>query len=931
MPAIRQFFLRLFSLVRNGRAEDELSREIDSHLSLLEDEFVAKGMKPADAKLAARRAFGGIDQAKERQRDARMVRWIADLPHDVSYALRSLRKNRAFTVAAVLTLSIGIGATTAIFSVVDTVLLRPLPFAGSDRIVAVTEPERPRALPGINYQEYLEWRSRTTAFASMSANTLNPQVIMATREGTARLTACVISTSYFEVLGVGAAIGRVIGATDDANPDVMVLSHGAWRRYFKSNPDAVGSVVELRGNLGTGPSNLGAKPGEAGRLLTVVGVLPEEYDTLGLVFDFYLPFAPGMYGRSPGVSVSARLRDGVTLAAAEEEANIIGNAVRAPRPADAPALTMPRFRVSSVKDDLVEPIRPALRIFLVAVAVVLLIVCANVANLLMARGTARAREVAVRLAIGASRQRIMRQIMTECLVLAGIGGALGAALGAAGVGLIKQLATINAQGVFRIVFGGNLLPRLQEVAVDGGVLLTALALSVIASVLFGVLPAWQLSRVSQLQALGTRAGGASRRDTRARTALVVSQLVLATVLLVAAGLLVNSFISLSRVEKGYDPTNVVAFQLVLPAEYATERKAATIKSLLAVLRARPDVEHAGFAYAGILLGLQDTVGTFVPPGRTFEEMQAEDAASKPRLKSLSPGYLESMGVPLLGGRYLDERDGVAGPYTAIINRTVARRFFGDTNPVGASIIWRIGQGLDQSLQRVEAPLQIVGVVEDIRQGSVARPAYAEVFMDYRQVRAIHEQMKFAKGRVEQIAFGFMSFGIKTRGNPLAVIPSIREVVRSVDSGASIDAIHTMDEMVGYSTARQRFYAVLLGIFAVVAGLLAAIGIYGVLAYAVVQRTQEIGVRMALGAERRQVMALVLRRGVTVAAIGICMGLVAAFAGARYMQSMLFGVEPRDPSTFAGVAVMFAAIALIASYLPARRATKVDPIVALRVE
>jgi putative ABC transport system permease protein len=343
------------------------------------------------------------------------------------------------------------------------------------------------------------------------------------------------------------------------------------------------------------------------------------------------------------------------------------------------------------------------------------------------------------------------------------------------------------------------------------------------------------------------------------------------------------------------------------------------------------VEHAGFAYGGILLGLQDTVGTFVPPGRTFEEMQAEDAPSKPRLKSLSPGYLESMGVPLLSGRYLDERDGVAGPYTAIINRTVARRFFGETNPVGGSVIWRIGDGLDQSLQRVEVPLQIVGVVEDIRQGRVAMPAYAEVFMDYRQVRAVHERMKFGKGRIEQITFGFMSFGVKTRGNPLAVIPSIREVVRAVDASASIDAIHTMDEMVGYSTARQRFYAVLLGIFAAVAGLLAAIGIYGVLAYAVVQRTQEIGVRIALGAERRQVLAMILRRGMALAAVGISIGIAGAIAGARYLQSMLFGIEPRDPATFVAVAVAFATVAVIASYLPARRATKVDPMVALRVE
>jgi putative ABC transport system permease protein len=347
------------------------------------------------------------------------------------------------------------------------------------------------------------------------------------------------------------------------------------------------------------------------------------------------------------------------------------------------------------------------------------------------------------------------------------------------------------------------------------------------------------------------------------------------------------------------------------------------------LRNRPEVEHAGFAYAGILLGLQDTVGVFIPPGRTVEEMQTEQ--EKPRLKSLSPGYLETMGVPLLSGRYLDERDGAAGPVSIIVNRTVAKRYFGDANPVGQTLVWRTGQGLNPSLQPFDAPLQIVGVVEDIRQGRVAAPAYAEIFMDYRQVRAIHERMKFPKGRIEQISFGFMSFGVKTRNDPTAFIPSVREVVRTIDLNASIDAIHTMDEMVGYSTARQRFYAVLLGIFAAVAGLLAAIGIYGVLAYAVVQRTQEIGVRMALGAERRQVLALILQKGLVVALAGITVGLGGAFAGARYMQSMLFGIEPRDPGTFVTVAVAFAVVAMIASYLPARRATKVDPMVALRVE
>jgi predicted permease len=736
----------------------------------------------------------------------------------------------------------------------------------------------------------------------------------------ARLSAAEVSTNTFDVLGVRPAHGRLIQPADDANPDVMVLSQTAWRRYFRSETGAIGSTIELRGNF-SGQSNLGADAGQ-GRLLTIIGVLPASYDTLGLVFDFYTPLVRGSAGRNPGVTVRARLGDGVSLETANAEANSIGNAVRPPRPDTETPLTQPRFRLVRLVDELVAPIKPALQVFLVAAAVVLLIVCANVANLLLARGTSRARELAVRLAIGASRARLVRQILAECLVLAMIGGTIGAAVGAAGVNLVKQLAIIDAQGVFRISFGGHLLPRIQEVVVDGRVLFIAIGLSIVASAVFGVLPALHLSRVSHLQAMGTRSGGSSRAETRTRTALVLSQLVLATVLLVSAGLLVNSFINLSRVEKGYDPANALAFQLVLPPEYATARKAATIESIIAALKARPEIEEAGFAYAGILLGIEDTVGTFTPPAGVYEEILADPI--KPRIKALTHGYLKAMGATLLDGRHLDAGDDGAAPLVAVVNRSVARKFFGDGNPVGATMVWRPGK-IDG------VPVEIVGVVADVRQSRLDRPSYPEVFMDYRQVMAVHRRMGMPKQRVEQISFGFMSFGVRTRGNPAAAIPVVRDIVRATDRLATIDAIHPMAEMVGYSTARQRFYAVLLGICAGVAGLLAAIGIYGVLAYSVVQRTQEIGIRMALGAERGQVMALVMRRGIALAGIGIAVGLIGAFAGARYLQSMLFGIEPRDPGTFATVAALFALVAAAAAYLPARRATKVDPMVALRVD
>ena len=930
MAALRRVLLRVVSLFRHNRDEDDLAREVNAHLALLEEKFRAEGLSAEDARLAARRAFGGIEQAKEHHRDTRSFRWIDDLQRDVRYAIQSLNRSRAFTIAAMLTLAIGIGATTTIVSVVDTVLLQPLPLPDSGRLVTIQEPESTRNTPGPNYTEFLEWKSRSKLL-DLAAQSFNPFVVMPTRDGTARLTAATISHNFFEVMQISAAVGRVIGSADEGNSDLVVLTDGAWRTYFRADPTAVGSVIELRANAAAPNVN------QPGRLMTVIGVLPAHLDALFTPNDFFMPYAISPGGRPPGVGFRGRLRDGVSLAQANEEANAIGNAVRAARAQSDPPLTSPRFRVDSYKEFFVRDIRPALRVFLWAVGVVLLIVCANVANLMLARGTVRSHEIAVRLAIGASRARIVRQILTECLVLSLTGGLAGAALAAAGVGMVKQLATIDAQGVFRISFGGHLLPRINEVGVDERILVIAIGLALISSVVCGLLPALHLSRVSHLQAMGRRGGGASRRETRTRAVLVLGQLVLATILLVGAGLLVNSFIRLSKVEKGYDPANALAFQLVLPTDYSTVRKAATVEALLTSLRQLPQVEAAGFAYAGILLGLEDTVGYFVPPGRSAEEFASQTTGlardgglqARPRLKSISAGYLQAMGVPLLAGRYLDDRDGAGAPHAVLINRTVANRFYGTANPVGTTMTWH-APSLPKS-PSMTFPVQVVGVVEDVRQGRVAVPAYAEIFMDYRQIIESHERLQFPRARIEQIGFGFLSFGVRTRGNPAAAMPDVRRLVRSVDSNAGIDAMHTMDHMVGYSMARQKLYAVLLGIFAAVAGLLAAIGIYGVLAYSVVQRTQEIGIRMALGAERRQVLALVMRRGVVLASIGIGTGLAAAFAGARYLQSMLFGVEPRDPATFVSVAVMFALVAAAGAYLPARRATRVDPMVALRVE
>lgn len=906
MAPLRRFLFRIVSLFRSGRAEADLSREIQSHLNLLEDQYIAKGLSPADAKLAARREFGGVDQAKEHQRDARSFRWLDDVPRDVSYALRSLRRTPAFTAAAVLTLAVGIGTTTAIYSVVDRVLLQPLPFPNADRLVRISEPERPLSMPSFTHSEYQQWRPRMTTFSALAALTFNPQALIRTRDGIARLSGGLVSTNYFETIGANAYLGRTIQSTDDSDRNVIVLSFETWQRYFHADASIIGTPIELR---------------SPDRLMTVVGVMPEGEQQLGNL-DFYIPLTPeSKAGLGPLIG---RLRDDVSIAAAEQEANTVGAALRPPRPASAKPLTRARFHVVGLKDNIVEELQPALRVFLTAVAVVLLIVCANLANLLLARGSARRREIAVRLAIGASRGRIVRQVLTECFLLALIGGGLGATIGALGVATVKRLASVPADGVWRLVFRDTILPRANEVQVDYRILVIALVLSAITTVLFGLLPALQLSRTDHARAMGGRGDGDSRLSTRWRSALVLGQVVMATILLTGAGLLMRSFINLSSVEKGYDPTNVLTFQLVLPTDYSTARKAETIEAILAKLRGTSGVQAAGFAYAGILLGIQDMAGTWVPPGASLEALQAE--LEKPRLKTVSLGYLETMGVRVLDGRGFEPRDSENAPPVAIVNRTIAHRFFGDKSPVGQTLQWHGGGVNGQPLQ-----VEVIGVVEDIRQGSVDKPAYGEVFMNYRQIISVYQRRGANAQTVEHFAFGFLSFGLRTAGDPAAAIPSVRQIITGVDANAGIDAIVPMDRLVSNSVARQRFYAVMLGTFAGVAGLLAAIGIYGVLAYIVVQRTQEIGVRMALGAERRQVMTLILRRGLTLAIIGIALGVAGATGAAQYLQSMLFGVEARDPQTFVAIALAFALVALIASYLPARRATRVDPMVALRVE
>jgi putative ABC transport system permease protein len=852
----------------------------------------------------------------------------ADLRDDISYALRGLGRSPGFTVAAVLTLALGIGATTAVFSVVNTVLLEPLPYKDSDRLVRIVQQAAPAnpAAPllrrtDMSWTEMTEWRKASTTLSEIALSITPPITLMPTPSGSARLTGALVSANTFALLGARALLGRTLDAADEAaGSTVAVISTGAWQRYFQNDPGILGRTISLK-TLGPEAGFLDGTP------LTIVGVMPASFAFPILNADYWAPITEGSPARKWSGGAIAQLREGTSIEAAADEANAIGDGLR-PKPTSGP-LSRPlppgvrRFAVEGVKEQMIASSRPALRVIAIAVGAVLLIVCANIAGLLLARGTARQREVALRLAIGASRGRILRQFITESAVLAAIGGVLGSLLAVGFVYLLREFASPHAQGVFQLAFGGSMLPRLNEIGVDGRLLALAMALAMITALIVGALPAFRMSRTDYAQVMNYRGaggqGGARRADTRARSVLVVAQMIVATMLLVGAGLLINSFNRLARVDPGWNASGLLMFYLVMPQDYPTARKAALIDTLLTELRRQPDAQGVGYTYAGPLLGIVDTFGVFVPPGRTPEEMRGNP--DNPHIRAVSHDYLQTMGARLVSGRWFEPSDDAAAPPVIIVNRTVMRRLFNNEDPVGRLV------HLDGRMEF--PPQQIIGVVEDMRQSRLDAEPTPQMFADYRQLLAMTQARKMPVPYQERLSFGFLSFFVRTDRDPATLMPTVRSLVNRVDSAAGIDVMVPMEQLVASSLTRQRFYTILLGLFAAIATVLAAVGIYGVLAYAVGQRTQEFGIRMALGAERGAVLGMVLRRGIVLTTIGIVLGLAGAAGLTRYLSGMLYDLTPLDPPTYAAVAILFATVALVASYLPARRATQVDPVVALR--
>ena len=839
------------------------------------------------------------------------------LLQDLRYAARTLRRAPGFSAVAIVTLALGIGANTAIFSVVNAVLLRPLPYADADRLVRIVGSVAPtdtlqgpaRRVAGMTVADIAPFRAETKTLSHVGFYIPVPVTLVAGDEAI-RLEGTRIAVDGLAMLGIRPIVGRIFEPKEEVSGGdaVIILSYPLWQRAFAGAADVVGRSLTLDG-----------------RAYTVVGVMPRGFDFPDAQSQFWVPFVASQFGRVGGSPI-ARLKDGVSIEAATAEVSRLVPQVRATR--EGTSASAPRgpagYELVRLQDLLVSPVRPALMVLTVAVGFVLLIACVNVANLLLARTASRRREIAVRIALGAGRGRLLAQTLTESLLLAVAGGIGGTALAYGGVRLLQMLGAALPR---RDIGPGVGLPRLDEIAIDARVLMFTLAVSIATGIAFGVMPALRRAGPNPMQALreggGTAGAGFNLlRARRGQGLLVVAEIAMATMLFLGGGLLIRSLANLSNVDPGYDATHLLTAQVSMTGRQSSAAQLTTFADdVVDRLRQVPRVR--GVAYARQLpmvrfgqIALLRTTPAMPQPMPTLPPPGARRPADMPDVRVVSRDFLRVMGIRIVAGRGFGDQDSAGRPQVLLINRTLARSGILGDNPIGKQIY---------ALLVGQMPWEVVGVVDDVHQFDLDREPDPQIFIDYRQEPP--PPVPRLAGSPPPAPY----FAVRTDGSPMPVAADLRRIVQEIEPQAAVDNVATMEQIVANSLARPRLYAVLLGIFAGVAVALTAIGIYGVMAYSVAQRTREIGIRMALGAYRHDVMRLVLAQSVAVTAIGIIAGVAAAAALSRYLRGLLFGLTPLDPSTFVGVAVTFAAIAVAAAYVPARRATNVDPLVALRCE
>jgi predicted permease len=880
MRRLRAWFLRLGGLFNKQRRERELAEELESHLQMHIEDNLRAGMSQQEARRDALLKLGGIEQTKENYRDRRGLPGLETLVQDVRYALRALARSPSFVAVGGAALALGIGANTAIFSVVNSVLLHPLPYKDPAQLVWIEYFLPQGGVNSVVDADYFAWRRQNHSFQDMAAYASGSEFTLTGAGEAERLHGAKVTASFFHVLGIEPRLGRSFQPEEDrpGGTHVAVLCDAFWHRRFAADPGVVGRAITLDGNP-----------------YTVVGVLPPDFEFPGnSQAEFIVPYA--LSGQAIQVEqtvmfiqVLARLRPSVSAFAAAADLDAITRRLQANYPASlARMMAGARAQAIPLRDRLVGNVRPALLMLLGAVGFVLLIACANVANLQLARAVTREREMAVRAALGAGRWRLARQLLTESFLLAMVGALPGLLLAGWVVRLLRSL-------------GPRDTPYLAGTHVDRRVLLFTFAVSLLTGLLLGLAPVLAGFRVSlndSLRASGSRSG-AGARTRRPQKALAVLEVALSLVLFVGAGLLIRSFLRLASVAPGFDPHGVLTAQVSLPSLYQTGgRQVAFFARLLERVRGLPGVVSAGATSALPLQGFTMSAPVTVE-GHAGAAPEAADAF----LDIVTPGYFSALHIPLVAGRSLDARDTAGSPLVLVVNRAFARAFFLNEDPIGrrlkmTSDDWRT----------------IVGVVADTKQTSLASGVAPEAFFS-----------------LEQWATSDMALVIRSSVNPLSLVSAVRKQATELDKSLPIYSIETMDEMLSADVASQRFHASLLGTFAGLAVLLAAVGIYGVMAYAVGQRTHEIGVRMALGAEPAGVLRMVLAQGLRMALTGVVVGLAGSYALTRFMGSLLFEIKPTDPGTFTGVPLALVVVAMVASYIPARRATRVDPMVALRYE
>ncbi|HET9281751.1 MAG TPA: ABC transporter permease [Candidatus Angelobacter sp.] len=806
------------------------------------------------------------------------------LAQNFKFALRRLKNNPGFAVVAVLTLALGIGANSAMFSIVNAVLLRPLPYRDPQRLVLLAEhwPQFPRL--SLSYLNYKDWRDQSHSFEAVGAVRNNVMTMTGIPEAE-RLPAQNVTANLFDLLGVSPEFGRTFSDSEDkpGGAPVALISHSLWERHFSSSRDVLGKTITLDNQN-----------------YSIIGVMPAGFEILQQTPDVILPFEP--WARTlpddrswhPGILPIARLRPGVSLEQARSEMTVIAKQLEKQYPESD---TNVSALVDPMLDQVVQNVHTALWVLIGAVGLVLLIACANVANLLLVRATGRRREMAVCIALGAQRIDIIRQLLAESVLVSVAGGALGLALAWAAVPLLTRLA-------------GNTLPRSNNVSIDLSVLGFTALIALVPGVLFGLAPARHSWSIDLRETLNeSNRGGAVRAVLRTRAALVISEIALAMLLLVGAGLLFKSFERLSSVSPGFSTDHILIANIVRSPIAYTDRnvRLGFFDRLFEQVRALPGVRSVGAVSFLPVTGTGAALH-FNIQGRPPHSPQEYTIAS---YRAVSAGYLKTLEIPLMSGRWIEDRDREGAPTVAVINSSFARTYFPNQSPIGQHI--QLGATPDPNVPWME----IVGVVADVKQ-SLASESSSEMYVPFRQADQVLPVLT-------------LSLVVRTSGDPLAQTNAIRSVVHNIDPNQPVTAIRSMQENVAQSVSEPRFRTVLLSVFAGIALVLAAVGIFGVMAYSVAQRTRELGLRMALGASRGRVLQLVLINGVQLTLIGVGIGLVATFFLTRYVSSLLFNVPRYDPITLVGVVVALIIISLCACYIPARRATLVDPIVALREE